>query len=217
MAVSSDIKIGVLALQGAFIEHINILVHRLGVQAATIRTVDELNDPTIDGLIIPGGESTTMALVAERWGLMEPLREFAKSGKKPVWGTCAGLIFLAQKAQHTKIGGQTLIGGLDIEVDRNHFGSQVDSFETHLSAPCLGDKPFHAVFIRAPVVTSAGDNVQVLSRVTHKKGTVEEKDIIVAVQQGSLLGTSFHPELTGDYRWHKYFVDMVRAQKKANN
>eukprot|EP00124_Ichthyophonus_hoferi_P002075 Ihof_evm9s129 gene=Ihof_evmTU9s129 len=145
------VKVGILALQGAFIEHINIM-KGLGVMAMPIKTVDELNNSGLDGLIIPGGESTTMALVAERWGLMEPLREFAK--KKPVWGTCAGLIFLADKALNTKEGGQKLIGGIDILVSRNHFGSQLNSFETYITCPALGENPFHAVFIRAPVVIS---------------------------------------------------------------
>lgn len=199
----STLKIGVLALQGAFIEHIGML-RRLGVEAVEVRKPEQLAD--LDGLIIPGGESTTMGLVAERWGLVEPLRAWVEAGK-PVWGTCAGMILLAERAVGQKQGGQPLLGGLDVTVNRNYFGRQVDSFETDLHVPLWGDAPFHAIFIRAPAIVEIGVTVEPLARVTTPTG----ETVIAAARQQNLLATAFHPELTTDTRWHALFVEMVRA------
>ena len=200
-------KIGVLALQGAFLEHIK-LFEKIGVNAIEIRKADQLGE--IDALVIPGGESTSMGLIAERWGLVDPLRGWVHSGK-PTWGTCAGMIMLADRAEGQKLGGQTLIGGLDVLVSRNHFGRQVDSFETDMLVEDLGTEPFRAIFIRAPAILETGDSVTVLAQVeTHQGETV-----IAAVKQGPILATAFHPELTNDARWHQYFSDSVNEIKLA--
>lgn len=186
-------KIGVLALQGAFAEHVATL-KKLGVDAAEIRKPNELEE--LDGLIIPGGESTTIGKLAVDFGLFEPLKEFAK--KKPVWGTCAGAIILSRDAKRE----QPLLGVMDITVERNAFGRQVESFEVDLPVEALGNgnRPFHAVFIRAPLIESVSGDTQVLARL--------EDGRIVAARQGHLLATSFHPELTGDDRFHRYFLSM---------
>ena len=197
----STLKIGVLALQGAFIEHIGML-QRLGVEAIEVRKAEQLAE--LDGLIIPGGESTTMGLVAERWGLVEPLRAWVEAGK-PVWGTCAGMILLAERAVGQKQGGQPLLGGLDVLVNRNYFGRQVDSFETELHVPLWADAPFHAIFIRAPAIVEVGPTVEPLAHVTTPTG----ETVIAAARQQNLLATAFHPELTTDLRWHALFVEIV--------
>lgn len=201
MTDKSQITIGVLALQGAFLEHIKML-RRLGVQAVEVRKPEQLAG--LDGLIIPGGESTSMGLIAERWGLVEPLRQWVHGGR-PTWGTCAGMILLAERATGQKRGGQTLLGGLDVTVHRNYFGRQVDSFETELPVPILGDMPYPAIFIRAPAIADVGPSVEVLARVTASNG----ETVSVAVRQGPLLATAFHPELTEDARWHELFLEMV--------
>jgi len=175
------------------------VLNGLGVDARPIRRPSELAE--IDGLIIPGGESSVMDKLSRLFGLAEPLKEAIASGL-PVYGTCAGLIMLADTVLDS-ITGQQSLGGFDVSVRRNAFGSQVDSFETDLDIPALGDVPVHAVFIRAPVVESVGDGVDVLSRLDDGR--------IVAVRQGNLLGTSFHPEVTGETRFHEYFVEMVKA------
>ena len=193
--------IGVLALQGAFAEHIKML-RQLGVTAREVRKPDELDG--LDGLIIPGGESTSMALIAERWGLVQPLKAWVGTGK-PTWGTCAGMILLSDRATGQKQGGQALIGGLDVTVNRNYFGRQIDSFEADLTVPALGDPPVHAVFIRAPAITGTGAGVEVLADLTDNAG----QTVAVAVQAGPILATAFHPELTDDLRWHALFVRMV--------
>ncbi|MBX3014743.1 MAG: pyridoxal 5'-phosphate synthase glutaminase subunit PdxT [Caldilineaceae bacterium] len=200
---STTLTIGVLALQGAFMEHINIL-QRLGVATVEVRKAEQL--PTLAGLIIPGGESTTMGLVAERWGIVEPLRQWVRAGR-PTWGTCAGMILLAERAEGQKQGGQPLLGGLDVTVNRNYFGRQVDSFETDLQVPLWADAPFHAIFIRAPAIISVGPTVEILARVDTPSG----ERVIAAARQQHILATAFHPELTNDPRWHALFVDMVRA------
>ncbi len=186
-------KVGVLALQGAFIEHKNVLA-RLGVQPVEVRLPEHLEG--LDSLIIPGGESTTIGLLAQKWGLLEPLRTFAHSGR-PIWGTCAGMILLAKEVVDG-VPGQPILGLMDIAVRRNAFGRQVDSFEADLEIPVLGDPPFHAVFIRAPVIERVGTGVEILASL--------EDGMAVAVRQGNLLATAFHPELTADVRFHRYFL-----------
>lgn len=187
-------KIGVLALQGAFIEHRKML-ERLGAAAVEVRLPQHLEG--LSALIIPGGESTTIGKLAASYGLIEPLRLFAKA--KPTWGTCAGMIFLAKDIG---IDEQPILAAMDIQVNRNAFGRQIDSFETDLHIKGLSDEPFHAVFIRAPVVTRADEQVSVLARL--------EEGRIVAVRQGHLLATAFHPELTADLRLHAYFCAIVK-------
>ncbi len=189
-------KIGVLALQGAFLEHERILT-RLGVEAAEVRLPQHLEG--LDGLIIPGGESTTISKVARRWELLEPLRAFGRSGC-PVWGTCAGMIFIAREVVDGKPD-QPLLGLMDVTVRRNAFGRQVDSFEADLKVAALGDEPFHAVFIRAPRIERVGEGGEVLAQL--------EDGAIVAARQGNLLATAFHPELTDDDRFHQYFLRLL--------
>jgi len=197
------VTIGVLALQGAFVEH-ETMVRRLGACAVQVRKPEQLVG--LDGLILPGGESTTMGLVAERWGLVEPLRAWVRSGW-PTWGTCAGMIMLSDRAIGQKEGGQTLVGGLDVTVNRNYFGRQNESFETWLIVPVLGGAPIRAVFIRAPAIVETGSAVEVLATVPGRG-----EDVIAAVRQGNILATAFHPELTDDLRWHALFLAMVERQ-----
>ncbi|TQD90840.1 hypothetical protein C1H46_023607 [Malus baccata] len=202
-----------------------VALRRLGVKGVEIRKPEQLE--SVASLIIPGGESTTMAKLAEYHNLFPALREFVKMGK-PVWGTCAGLIFLANKATGQKIGGQELVGGLDCTVHRNFFGSQIQSFEAELAVPELastegGPEVFRGVFIRAPAILDVGPEVEVLAdypvpsnKVLDSNSTVEaqeenpvsENKVIVAVRQKNLLATAFHPELTADTRWHSYFLKM---------
>ncbi|KAI7851390.1 PdxT/SNO family [Circinella umbellata] len=206
-ANKTTLKVGVLALQGAFLEHIHMLQNLPVVSdAIPIRTTEQLQ--SVDALIIPGGESTSMALIAERCGILEPLREFAKT--KPTWGTCAGMIMLANEATSAKKGGQQLIGGLAIRVNRNQFGTQKESFETKLHMPeIVGETPFHAIFIRAPVISDIlSDDVKVVGRLEQKVGQTEAETII-AVRQNHLFATAFHPELTYDNRLHGYFANMA--------
>jgi 5'-phosphate synthase pdxT subunit len=190
--------VGVLALQGDFREHIAVL-ESLGADARAIRRPEEL--ARVGGLVIPGGESSVMDKLSRLFGLAEPLKEAIRAGL-PVYGTCAGLILLADRVLDA-IAGQQSLGGFDISVRRNAFGSQLDSFETDLHIPVLGDRPVHAVFIRAPVVEDVGAGVVPLAALPDGR--------VVAVEQGNLLGTSFHPEMTGDTRFHRYFLDRVRA------
>ncbi len=190
--------IGVLALQGDFAEHICVL-QRVGIAAREVRHPQEL--ASLDGVIIPGGESTTVARLISEFAFLEPLRERAQNGS-PVWGTCAGMIVLAQRA--SELAWPTL-GALAIAVRRNAFGRQIDSFETDLAVPALGQQSFHAVFIRAPIVEEVSDGVEVLAKLENGKA--------VAVRQANALATAFHPELTEDDRFHRYFIDMVRAHK----
>ncbi|GES66219.1 pyridoxine [Aspergillus terreus] len=264
-----SVTVGVLALQGAFYEHIQLLKqaaagwsHSSQWDFIEVRTPQELEK--CDALILPGGESTTMSLVAARSNLLEPLREFVKVHRKPTWGTCAGLILLAESANRTKKGGQELIGGLDVRVNRNHFGRQTESFQAPLELPFLNtpgqeEASFPAVFIRAPVVEkvlphhegiqtgeverdetivapskSAKDaaardamatDVEVLAtlpgraaRLVASQGTAinpeKEAGDIVAVRQGNVFGTSFHPELTGDARIHSWWLRQVEESVK---
>lgn len=214
---ASCVRVGVLALQGSFREHISLLKTIPGVEVIEVRTKEELE--SVSGLVIPGGESTTMALVAERWGLIPELQSFHRSGR-PIWGTCAGMIFLAERADGQKKGGQALLGGLDICVSRNFFGAQINSFETPLELPeCLkqygGPETFRAVFIRAPAVLEVGPEVEALAHYHLTEAEAEAQGgrdkVVVAVRSGVLLATAFHPELTTDNRWHRLFVDMIRA------
>lgn len=194
-------NIGVLALQGDFAEHIAVL-RRLDVNAVEVRLPEQLD--LLDGLIIPGGESTTIGKLAVDYGLLQPLRDFGTC--KAIWGTCAGAIFLSKDARRT----QPLLELMDIHVERNAFGRQVASFETDLEVPALCevdpvDRPFHAVFIRAPLIERVDEDARVLSSLSDGR--------IVAAQQGHLLATSFHPELTQDDRFHRYFL-MLAGQNQ---
>jgi 5'-phosphate synthase pdxT subunit len=190
--------VGVLALQGDFREHATVL-RTLGSDVVLVRRPEEL--AVVDGLVIPGGESSVMDKLTRMFGLAEPLRAAVDAGL-PVYGTCAGLIMLADTLLDA-IPGQQSIGGLDITVRRNAFGSQADSFETDLDVPAIGAPSVHAVFIRAPVVESLGPKATALATVADGR--------CVAVEQGNLLGTSFHPEITGEYRFHEYFLRKVRS------
>ncbi|HXZ95198.1 MAG TPA: pyridoxal 5'-phosphate synthase glutaminase subunit PdxT [Dehalococcoidia bacterium] len=194
-------RVGVLALQGTFIEHLGILQH-LGVEALPIRLPHELD--TLDGLIIPGGESTTMLRLMESFGLLQPIKEMAQHGL-PIWGTCAGMVLLAKDVSNYEM--ETL-GLMDTRVRRNAFGSQVDSFETDLEIPLVGEGLFHAVFIRAPFIEEAKPSVKVLSRLPD--------DTIVAIRQNRLLACAFHPEFTDDLRLHSYFLNIV-SQRLSHN
>jgi 5'-phosphate synthase pdxT subunit len=191
-------KIGVLALQGDFAEHLTML-GRLGVQAVAVRLPHQLDD--LDGLIIPGGESTTIGKLAVAYGLIEPLQAFGQ--QRAIWGTCAGAIFLSKDIHRH----QPLLKLMDIMIERNAFGRQVNSFEVDLSVPALlqvdpNERPYHAIFIRAPLIESVQDQVQVLAKLTDGR--------IVAARQGRWLATSFHPELTSDDRFHRYFLSLAR-------
>ena len=191
-------KIGVLALQGDFAEH-QVMLESLGAEVVQVRLPEHLDG--LSGLIIPGGESTTIGKLATAYNLMEPLRQFGAT--RAIWGTCAGAIFLAKDAQRE----QPLLGLMDIVIKRNAFGRQVDSFEVDLHVPCLAlngskDTPFHTVFIRGPLIESVGKGVDVLAKLDDGK--------IVAAQQGKLLVTSFHPELTNDNRFHQYFMELAK-------
>ncbi len=190
-------KIGVLALQGDFIEHIAML-QRIGVQAVEVRLPKHLED--LDGLIIPGGESTTIGKLAVDFDLLEPLRRFGQ--QKAIWGTCAGAIFLSKDAHRS----QPLLGLMDITVERNAFGRQVASFETDLDVPELRKvspevRPFRAIFIRAPLIQSVQGEAYALASLPDGR--------IVAARQGKLLATAFHPELTDDDRFHRYFISLA--------
>ena len=191
-------KIGVLALQGGFAEHQAVL-ETLGVEVAQVRLPQHLAG--LDGLIIPGGESTTIGRLAVDFDLMQPLRLFGR--EHAIWGTCAGAIFLSKNAGRE----QPLLGLMDITIARNAFGRQAESFEADLDVPALLqvdplDRPFHTVFIRAPLIESVGQGVEIFAQL--------EDGRIVAARQGHLLATSFHPELTGDNRFHRYFLELAK-------
>jgi len=188
--------IGILALQGDFLEHFTML-ESLGATPRLVRLAEHLDG--LQGLIIPGGESTTIGKLATDFGLMDPLRAFGR--QRPIWGTCAGAIFLSKDAQRD----QPLLGLMDIQVERNAFGRQVDSFEIDLRADFLPEgevRPYHAIFIRAPIIQSVSGEAEVLLSLPDGR--------IVAARQGHLLATSFHPELTRDTRFHQYFMEMAQ-------
>jgi 5'-phosphate synthase pdxT subunit len=190
--------IGVLALQGAFVEH-KLILEQLGVEVVEVRLPENLQG--LDGLIIPGGESTTIGKLAEDYQLIEPLRQFGS--RKAVWGTCAGAIFLSKDINRK----QPLLRLMDISIARNAFGRQVDSFETDINVPCLqrdngNNSPFHAVFIRAPLIEVVKGKANPLASLPDGR--------IVAAQEGRLLATSFHPELTDDDRFHRYFLELAK-------
>ncbi len=193
-------KIGVLALQGDFAEH-QVMLKGLGVEVVQVRLAEHLEG--LSGLIIPGGESTTIGKLAEDCHMIAPLRQFGR--EHAIWGTCAGAIFLSKDIHRH----QPLLQLMDITVERNAFGRQINSFETDLDVPCLGwdggnhsVRPFHAVFIRAPLIEAVHGDTQVLSQLPDGR--------IVAAQQGHWLATSFHPELTGDDRFHRYFLELSK-------
>ena len=190
-------KIGVLALQGAFIEHITI-IQKLGMKAIEVRLPQELKE--LDGLIIPGGESTTILKMMHFYALFQPLKGMIEAGF-PVLGTCAGMICLAKRVFNSQESFLEPLEVMDIEVKRNAFGRQVDSFESELSIAVIGEKPYPAVFIRAPLIEKIGPQVKVLARLPD--------GVIVAAQQGNLLVSSFHPELTDDLRFHEYFLRLA--------
>jgi pyridoxal 5'-phosphate synthase pdxT subunit len=190
-------KIGTLALQGAFIEHA-LALRKLDVDTLEVKLPADLSG--LDGLVIPGGESTTILKLMHIFKLSEPLKKMIGEGLA-VWGTCAGMICLSNNVTNSQQSVLTPLGVMDVKVRRNAFGRQVDSFESDLDVPVLGEKPYHAVFIRAPLIESVGAGVEVLARL--KDGT------IVAARQKNLLVTSFHPELTEDTRFHQYFLKMA--------
>ena len=201
MTTSSRPRVGVLALQGDVREHVRVLTD-LGARVTTVRRPAELAE--VDGLVLPGGESSVIDKLSRAFGMREPVRDAIAAGM-PVYGTCAGLILLADRITDG-IEGQQTFGGLDVTVRRNAFGSQVDSFEVDLDIPALGEPSVHAVFIRAPLVEEAGDGVERLAALDDGR--------VVAVRQGALLGTSFHPEVTGEHRFHDLFLDMVRERSR---
>jgi 5'-phosphate synthase pdxT subunit len=189
-------RIGVLALQGAFIEHLRTL-ETIGVTGVPVRLPADLEG--LSGLILPGGESTTMRKLIARWGLHEPILRLAREGA-PIFGTCAGMILLAEEISD---GDPSVFGLLDVSVKRNAFGRQLDSFEAELAVPVLGDRPVHAIFIRAPIIERVGPDVDVLARLDDGR--------IVAVRQRNVLATSFHPELAGETRFHRLVATMAEA------
>ena len=194
-------EVGVLAVQGDFAEHIAVL-SKLGVKTREVRLPEHLD--SLSGLIIPGGESTTLSRLMTLYNLREPLQQMATEGRA-VWGTCAGMIMLSQEITEND---PVPLGIMDIGVQRNAFGRQVDSFEQRLNITGLDGGPFHAIFIRAPVIIRIGKGVEVLSAL--------EDERPVAVKQGNLMATSFHPELTNDYRFHSYFLELVKGNGKSS-
>jgi 5'-phosphate synthase pdxT subunit len=196
-------KIGVLALQGDFREHIKSLSD-CGVNALAVKTKEEILD--IDALVLPGGESTTIAKLARSFDLFDLIKKRIAEGM-PTYGSCAGMILLADRIEDAIVG-QESFGGIDMTVRRNAFGRQVDSFETELKFEGITQHSIKAVFIRAPWVEQVGPNVQVLAEVKNGDGSVHP----VAVRQGNLLATSFHPELTGDNRVHKFFIEQICSE-----
>jgi 5'-phosphate synthase pdxT subunit len=194
MDAGRRVRVGVLAVQGAFQEHIDVL-QALGVEAVPVRLPEDLEG--VSGLIMPGGESTAMRKLIDRWGLHEPIAHLARAGA-PIFGTCAGMILLAKEITD---GDAPVFPLLDISVKRNAFGRQLDSFEGELNVPVLGDRPVHAVFIRAPIVERVGPDVDILAQLDDGR--------VVAVRSGSVVATAFHPELAGETRFHRLIATMA--------
>ena len=191
-------KIGVLALQGAFREHL-LTLDAIGVEGVPVRLPADLDD--VAGLILPGGESTTMRKLIDRWGLRQPMLDLAASGA-PIFGTCAGMIVLAREI----VGGEEpILPLLDVSVRRNAFGRQLDSFEADLPVPVLGDQPVHGVFIRAPIIERSGADVDILARLDDGR--------IVAVRERNIIATAFHPELAGETRFHRLVATMANEHE----
>lgn len=193
-------KIGVLAMQGAFEEHASMF-EKLRVETVQVKKLKDLTN--LNGLVIPGGESTTIGKLLVEYNMLEPLREKCWKGL-PVFGTCAGMVLLSKQVEDS-LPGQPVLGVLNVKTRRNAFGRQVDSFEAVVDVPDLGEKPFPGVFIRAPLVESVNNGVEILGRLNEK---------VVAVRQDNLLATAFHPELTSDLRFHNYFIDIIKAYLK---
>jgi len=192
------VKIGVLALQGAFREHL-LTLGAIGVEGVPVRLPADLDD--VAGLILPGGESTTMRKLIDRWGLRQPMLDLAASGA-PIFGTCAGMIVLAREI----VGGEEpILPLLDVSVRRNAFGRQLDSFEADLPVPVLGDQPVHGVFIRAPIIERSGADVDILARLDDGR--------IVAVRERNIIATAFHPELAGETRFHRLVATMANEHE----
>ena len=197
--MNGPVKIGVLALQGDFLEHLRTL-RAIGVEGVEVRLPEDLDG--IAGLILPGGESTTMRQLIHRWGLRQPILDLAARGA-PLFGTCAGMIVLSRQIVH---GEQPVLPLLDVEIRRNAFGRQLESFETELSVPLVGDQPVHAVFIRAPVIEKVGPTVDVLARLDDGR--------IVAVRERNIVATAFHPEIAGETRFHRLVVTMAAEHEE---
>lgn len=197
-------RIGILALQGDFREHA-WAVERLGAESRLIRLPRDLEG--VDALILPGGESTVMGKLMVAYDVVEPLRKLLAQGI-PAWGTCAGMILLSQETDNA-LAGQPLLASMNMRTRRNAFGAQRESFETMLDVPAIGAEPYHAVFIRGPIVEEVGEGVEVLARIAAPEPN------IVAVRQNLLLATAFHPEVTGDLRFHEYFLGMVEQARAA--
>ena len=220
------LRIGVLGIQGGFEEHLE-MVKAVGCEAVDVRLPQHMED--LDALVLPGGESTTIGMVARDNNLIEPVRKFIHDDKKPVMGTCAGMIVLSENVTDQQTGGQALFGGLDTVVCRNGFGRQINSFESKVKVVGMkGDEqPSGAeIFIRAPIVKKCGPDVEVIATLTHSfkdkcnpnatsKPTEDNQEVIVGVKQGSTIALSFHPELTSDTYWHRYFKNVVQECKDA--
>jgi len=198
-------KIGVLALQGAFREHV-LHLQKCDVEAVEVKQPADLAD--LHGLVIPGGESTAMALIAKRQGILPALQDWV-AARRPTWGTCAGMIMLAKEIDGSTPGGQESLRAMDTVVSRNYFGSQLASFEAPLACTVLGEEACRAIFIRAPSFIRTKEGVEVLA-VLRAEDHAQAEDVTVAARQGPFLACAFHPELTDDLRWHQYFVGIVR-------
>lgn len=203
------LKIGVLGLQGDVEEHIGatkLAFENLGVEGEVVWVKDEEGVLSVDGLIIPGGESTVIGLLSAFGKALDAVKERALKEEFPILGTCAGLIVMAKRTYDRTVGqtNQELLGIMDITVERNSFGRQKESFEADLQIPAIGEKSFRAIFIRAPSVKEFGNNVEVMAKL---------EDYVVGVKEGNLIGLAFHPELTEDTRIHEYFINLVQRHK----
>ncbi|EGG16766.1 SNO glutamine amidotransferase family protein [Cavenderia fasciculata] len=218
---NDTIRVGVLSLQGGVIEHVNMLKKIANVIVKELKSTEQIKVFDPHGMILPGGESTAMAIIAEKDQELFPyLQQLVHSQKIAVWGTCAGSIMLSNQVDHQKKGGQSLIGGLEVQISRNYFGRQINSFETTLTLNLHDDQEeggasinkmeFEGIFIRAPaILKTLSDKVHIISDFNHTKPDGTEETVIVAVQQDNMLATVFHPELTNDNRFHQYFVDFI--------